>query len=340
MNRLIFIIIFFLSFLKAGESIWVKYGNQVYEGVGDARAIALSGAEVASATGPLAILWNPARLFESEEKVLCYAHQERFAGVVKFDIIGTNLKNNFKSKWSLVFIREEVENIPNTTRALLYNSGSLDDISERIIPEKVTYFNQVQWAGIIGFATSLHNWQIGGNVKGLWHQLGSHAGYGIGFDFGMYRSMGENNIFGISIRDITTSWVIWESGTVERITPEISIGNMYNFPLLVQKLKVDFMTNLFISTAGRLKSDDFLIGNMGSNLRVGLNIHYSDNFHLRIGRNPITNYSVGVGMNFSFGSIDYAFTPSPLSSNLGTSHYLSLKIQSDVLKSLREKLNE
>ena len=49
-----FIILTFFPSLR-GESIWVKYGNQVFRGVGDAKAIALSEAEVASATGPLAI---------------------------------------------------------------------------------------------------------------------------------------------------------------------------------------------------------------------------------------------------------------------------------------------
>ena len=141
-------------FYVKAESIWVKYGNQVFRGVGDAKAVALSESGVAAATGPLAILWNPACLSSNTDRSLVYAHQERFAGAVTFDIIGLDLKQRSKSNWSLVIIREAVQGIPKTTDALLYETGSLDDPAERVLSSNVTFFNQSQWAGVIGFASS------------------------------------------------------------------------------------------------------------------------------------------------------------------------------------------
>ncbi|MEE9167637.1 MAG: hypothetical protein V3U24_09315 [Candidatus Neomarinimicrobiota bacterium] len=340
---------FFLGMIVAlaglplrSESIWVKYGNQVYRGAGDARSIALSEAEVASATGPTALLWNPARLQANEEKYITYAHQERFSGNVIYDIIGFDLKENFKSKWSLVLVREAIQGIPNTTKALLYDTGSLDAEYERILPEQVTYFNQVQWAGVLGISSVLGDWKIGGNAKILVHQLGKRRGYGIGFDAGLYRNLTPRNTVALAIRDATTSWVIWDEGTVERIAPQLHFGDVHVIPIIPDILEVKAMITAVVDFAGRTASDDLVLESMGmgGHLRAGLDVKYRRNLHLRFGRNPLTDYSLGLGLGFPFGNIDYAFTPSPFGTVLGTSHYISVNIKTRFLDSIRKKLSE
>lgn len=322
-----------------GESVWVKYGNQVFRGVGDAKAIALSEAEVASATGPLSILWNPARLLERGSRSLAYAHQERFAGAVSFDILGIDLKERAESKWSAVFIREAVQGIPRTTGALLYETGSLDDPSERILSSNVTFFNQSQWAGMIGFATARDDWQLGANAKVLVHQLGNHSGWGIGFDFGATKSIMPNNVFGLSVRDVTTSWIVWDSGTVERIAPEIRLGDAHSVSLQNLPLEIRGMATAVMSLGGRTRNDDFSLANIGTHFRVGVEVNYRERLNIRFGRNPLSGYSTGLGLGFDFGEIDYAFVPSPLGTILGNSHHLSLNLKLDALHSLRERFS-
>lgn len=321
----------------AAESVWIKYGNQVYQGAGDAKSIGLSGSEVASATGPLSILWNPARLFAEHENALVYAHQERFSGSVIFDVIAVDLKQDLESRWSLVLIRDAVQDIPNTLDALLYSTGSLDDPSERIVASDVTYFNQVQWAGAVGFATTRWQWNVGGAAKLLMHQLGDHTGYGVGFDVGAYKSFMPNNTVGISLRDVSTSWIVWDSGTVERIAPRIVVGDVHVFPVEQANMEVKTMLTADLNLGGRSANDDFSVGNMGAHLRAGVEIDYKDSFHLRVGRNPVSRYSIGLGLGLPFGRLDYAFTPSPLGSILGTSHYLSLNVRLGYIDSLRER---
>ena len=91
MNKKLIIILFLIPFFLNGESIWVKYGNQVFRGVGDAKSIALSESEIASATGPLSVLYNPSLLNNSDIKKIVYSHQERFSGTVVFDVFGIDL---------------------------------------------------------------------------------------------------------------------------------------------------------------------------------------------------------------------------------------------------------
>ena len=55
-----------------------KIRKSSFRGVGDAKSIALSESEIASATGPLSILYNPSLLNNSDIKKIVYSHQERF----------------------------------------------------------------------------------------------------------------------------------------------------------------------------------------------------------------------------------------------------------------------
>ena len=89
-------IFFFLLTLLPAESIWVKYGNQAFKGAGDARTIALSESNSAVVSGPFAALWNPSNLANGGNNSLSYAHQERFAGIVNYDVAAVNLKRYLK----------------------------------------------------------------------------------------------------------------------------------------------------------------------------------------------------------------------------------------------------
>ena len=326
-----------------GESIWVKYGNQVFRAAGDAKAIALSEAEVASATGPLSLIWNPARLYADRERWIAFAHQERFRGAVIFDIIGFDLKERFKSKWSMVLIREGVQDIPNTTRALLKDTVSpypLDDPDQRIVGDSVTYFNQVQWAGILGIAKSQGNWKLGVNAKILVHQLGKKKGYGIGFDVGAYTQLSDQNTLGVALRDASTSWVIWDSGTVERIAPQFLVGDVHTVAITSLNIVVKAMVTGVINLSGQTVSDDIALGSLGGQFRAGVDLTYKENLHFRLGRNPLTSYSFGLGFGFPFGNLDYALTPSPPRGGvLGTSHYVSFSLKIQFLHSLMERLS-
>lgn len=327
-------LVFAFPGLMKAESIWVQYGNQLFQESGDARSVALSGSEVASATGPLSVLWNPSRLAAPQENVIAYAHQERFSKAVAYDIIGFNLKESFKSKLAFVLIREAVEGIPDTRDALLYGYGSLDDPNERIVSSRVVYFNQVQWAGVLGMARPLGDWKVGGSAKVLVHRLGEYSGYGIGFDMGAFRDFSPRITVGIAVRDATTSWVIWDSGTVERNAPQVHAGAKSVVPVETWNLSISFLGAAIVNLAGRTLQDSFQVLGAGTHFRWGMDIQYKDNFHLRGGLNPLSDYSLGLGLGFPFGEIDYAYAPH----TLGTSHYVSLNLRVSFLHSLKERM--
>ena len=332
-------IFFFLLTLLPAESIWVKYGNQAFKGAGDARTIALSESNTAVVSGPFAALWNPSNLANGSNNFLSYAHQERFAGIVNYDVAAVNLKRYLKLNWSLVLIRQGMEGIPNTTDALLLGTGSLDNPNERIVESDISYFNQVQWAAVVGGGFKRGEWDLGGNVRLLSHQLGAHSGYGIGFDLSGSRSFFPGNRTAFIIRDVTTSWVVWDSGTIERIAPIIIVSDAQDLKLEGIGIDLTLMASLNLDLAGESLNDDFSLGSIGAQLSGGVEIGYKQKVYLRAGRNPLTDFSLGVGLKFPFGGLDYAFSPSPVNSILGSSHHVALNIKLDYLHSLRDRLS-
>jgi len=328
------ILFIFLPFFIDGKSVWVKYGNQVFKGIGDARSISLSESEIASASGPLSILYNPSLLDDYKKKKIVYSHQERFSGSVVFDIIGIDLKKNNNSNFSLAFIRESVQGIPNTNNALLNNSSSLNTPNERIVPSKVTFFNQSQIATIIGFSKLFSKTSIGTNVKILNHSIANYNGWGIGFDLGTAYKISNNNKIGLSVRDITTSWIVWDSGTIERIFPEMRIGASNLLELKKYSIDINSMISSIIKFSGKEINNDLNIGEFGFEYRLGVELIYKKNLKIRFGRNPIHGKSIGIGTKIKLVELDYAYLPSPSGTILGNSHYISLNIGLDDLVKL------
>ncbi len=336
--RLVVTLTFILTQLSA-ESIWVKYGNQAFKGAGDARTIALSESNSAVISGPFAALWNPSNLANGGENFLSYAHQERFAGIVNYDVVAVNLKKYLKLNWSLVLIRQGMDGIPNTTNALFLGTGSLDDPNERIVESDISYFNQVQWAAVVGGGFKRGEWNLGGNARLLSHKLGEHSGHGVGFDVSASRSFFRGNRSSFIVRDVTTSWVVWDSGTVERIAPTIVLSDAQQLKLESIGIDLTLMTAANFDLAGESLNDDFTLGSIGAQLSGGVEISYREKVHLRAGRNPLTDFSLGVGLSFPFGRLDYAFSQSPVNSIIGSSHHVALNIRLDYLHSLRDRLS-
>ena len=334
MKNKFIILVIFIPFIINGQSVWVKYGNQVFKGVGDAKSISLSESEIASGSGPLSILYNPSLLNDYKNKQIVYSHQERFSGSVVFDIIGIDLKKNNNSNFSLAFIRESVQGIPNTNNALLNNSSSLNSSNQRIIPSKVTFFNQSQLATIIGFSKLFSKISIGTNVKILNHNIADYNGWGIGFDLGAAYKISNNNKIGLSVRDITTSWIVWDSGTIERIFPEMRVGGSNILELKKHSIEINSMISSIIKFSGREIINDLNIGDFGFEHRFGIELIYKKNLKIRFGRNPINGKSIGIGTKIKLVELDYAYLPSPSGTILGNSHYISLNIGLDDLVKL------
>ncbi len=322
-----FIILILCSYIYS-ESIWVNYGWEIFDNAGDGRALSLGNSFIADGTSPISVLWNPAHQDPKRDLPLSYGHQNRFAGLVSSDVLVFGFKNKFRTPLSIVILREAVSRIPDTRDLLLdwgedgmpgtmdfgEGNGVLDE-GERLDFENIKYFNQSQWALHFSTAKRIKNVTLGIAAKSLFHNLGGYHGNGFGFDIGAKFSPWEDNIIGIAFNHFTTSWFIWDNGTVERTMPSITLG--VTQLLQLSKLPLGFRLN-----GGVVKS----LGYKGVLYNLGVELNYQSNLQIRLGRNSNGFLSTGIGLIWKNFSIDYAYRPSPSNTGFGSSQLISFRL--------------
>ena len=328
------------------EAYWVKHGWQLFKNSGDARILSLGGAASTDFGTTISPLFNPASSMKTSLQNLSYTHQNRFAGMINSDLIGfVNKRNN--NGINLIIMQERIDNIPDTRNILLdygidgipgtgdigENNGILDD-GERLDNEKLKYINQNQLGLHISTAWLIDRMNIGLALKILNHSIGEKNGHGIGFDVGVLIESWKNGTIALVLKDFTTSWNVWDNGTIERFKPFIVFGLSHSIVLKKYPLIVKGLADISFNINGKSIDDDFNFGKYGGNINSGVNIIYDYKLALRFGRNVYGSTSLGVGLSWENISLDYALIPEPNQSNFGSTSMISLTIDTDWLQKL------
>ncbi len=327
------------------ESYWVRNGWQAFSSAGDAQSIALGGRHV-TATAATAHLGNPALSGRDSDKRISYSHQNRFAGMINNDLLAMNLPSANRFPIGIGIIHEGVKRIPNTADRLLdwgkdgiagtgdtgENNGVLDE-GERLNEENLAYFNQHQYAFYISTARIWRHYSIGFAFKGLHHKLGNDLGNGFGIQAGIFRNMWAGARFGLVIHDVLSSWMIWESGTVERTAPSLQIGLSQAFYHIFPAVSFDFYCDALVTNNQQAKKQVQIAGS-AVYLSYGAEISVKDKMRLRFGRDIVGLLSAGIGLRWENFEIDYAYRLEPQDSQLGPSHYLTFTVELAWLKQI------
>ncbi|MEE2917860.1 MAG: hypothetical protein VX489_02910 [Candidatus Neomarinimicrobiota bacterium] len=332
------------------QSYWVKYGWQAFNSAGDARILALGGAAVTDFGTSVSPLFNPAASGKVGIHNLNYTHQSRLAGMINSDLLGFPIQN-FSRPLNLIIIHEGIDQIPDTRNILLdfgldgvpgtgdigEGNGTLDE-GERLDEDKLAYFSQRQLGLHLSTSWTKDTFEVGMAVKTLFHSIGEHSASGIGLDFGVLAVPWKNGRLGLTIRDITTSWQVWENGTVERFKPTTIGGLSHTHRFEDLPLTISGMVNIVWESGGKSIDDDIHLGNHGANYRLGLNGVYDNKIALRLGKNAIGSTTGGIGLSWENLSLDYAFLNEPSGSGLGVSHMVSLAVNSKWIRQYVDKL--
>ncbi len=331
----VFLFLFFVSDFLWAESVWVRYGWQAFRNVSDASMLALGGSQPLENSN-LAQLGNPALTNRQVLNRFTYSHQSRFAGLVNGDLAAVTITAFGNRSLGLVLLNESVGQIPDTRDLLLdwgedslpatgdvgEGNGVLDD-GERLDGSELDYFKQRQLGLHIGTAWEMGQFNTGVGVKILYHALGGFQGYGIGFDIGVITDLWQGASASLVLTDATTSWLVWDSGTVERSAPTLQTGisQTYKMALVPIEWKIIASTNLgeFMVEDG----SDIQLGDLSLAFGGGIQMCYKERTLIRFGRNYLGQIGAGLGFSWPNVGLDYAFQPSNTSSDLGISHYLT-----------------
>jgi hypothetical protein len=336
-------------------------------GVG-ARGLSMAGATTASAGDVYAAYWNPAGLMNMESDIQAgLMHAEYFAGIFKYDYgaVAIPLKQKTRAL-GISFIRFATDNIPYTLD-YVQPDGSFDE-------SKLKDFSAGDYAVLLSYAQRLSIFpdktgietRIGGNAKVLYRNVGSMANaWGFGMDLGIQASY-KNWRFGISAKDITTSYTAWSfhlteeeklkfAGTgneipiksYEVMLPRFNFGAAHYFFKPESDIQVLAELGFDLTTDGKRNT---LISSKPLSIdpRLGIEASYKNTLYIRGGvgnfysalDNADTNNlkkflvfqpSIGVGFKIKSFNVDYAFTSLQMQDNPLMSHIISVRL--DINKS-------
>ena len=346
--KIIFFLILFSS-LPSTQTYWVKYGWQVFENASDARSQSLGSAVTTDQRGAISSLFNPASTSNNAKHNFHYTHQSRLGGMINSDLFGFPL-NSFKRPLSLIVMYEGIDKIPDTRDMLLdfgldgvpgtgdigEGNGMIDE-GERLDKEKLSFFSQKQTGFHLSTSWDNEKYSYGIAVKSLFHNLGEFSSAGMGLDIGFISNLWQDGKLGLLIRDATTSWQVWNNGTIERFKPILIAGFSHQHYFKKQKIQLVGSADFKWDTNG---AGSFLktFNTNNTYFMLGLNVSYNDRIAIRLGKNQIDALALGIGLSWSNISLDYAFISEPINSGLGSTHLISLSMNSDFILKFIDKL--
>jgi hypothetical protein len=169
----------------------------------DAAALGMSNAVVASTSDVNSCYWNPAGLIHLEDTQMALMHSNYFANIAKYDYASYASPIDDRSAWGMSLIRFGVDDIMNTTD-LIDNEGNVDY-------NRIKLFSTADYGFTFSYAVKLPvpGFQYGVNAKIIRRIIGDFANsWGFGFDFGLQFEKDDWQ-FGLMLRDITTTYNIW-----------------------------------------------------------------------------------------------------------------------------------
>ncbi|WP_310556258.1 PorV/PorQ family protein [Flavobacterium sp.] len=169
----------------------------------DARAFGMANAMVSHTSDVNSGYWNPAGLLKIEDREASLMHASYFANIAQYDYAAFATKIDDRSAWGASIIRFGVDDILNTTQ-LIDASGNIDY-------NRISLFSAADYGVTFSYARKLpvQGFQYGVNAKVIRRIIGKFANsWGFGFDIG-FQFERKNWQFGLMLRDITTTYNIW-----------------------------------------------------------------------------------------------------------------------------------
>lgn len=355
MKQIIVFIIILTSFTSSGQIVR-KYSNEFMNIGVDAAALAMSNAVVASTNDVNAGYWNPAGLMKVEREQAALMHGSYFANIAQYDYAAYAKNIDDDSAWGFSAIRFGVDNILNTTE-LIDNQGNIDF-------NRITLFSAADYGFTFSYARRLQvpGFQYGVNAKVIRRIIGDFASsWGFGFDLGIQYDY-DNWHYGLMIRDITTTYNIWNineealakvSGAIAGQNETIPENSEITLPKaqLGMSKKFEFHNDSALLAAANLnmrfeRTNDIISTKMVSiDPAIGFEYSYTDMVFLRTGLGNFQNITqidntntisfqpnIGLGFKYRGIQIDYALTDLGNQSAALYSNIFSLKIDLDIFR--------
>ena len=349
-------IIALLCFSLSAQS-QTKFVNEFLNIGAGAESHGKFGSVVATVDDVTAGYWNPAGLTQLEAPLQISAmHANWFGGIANYDYvsIAKKFKGDRSAVGGLTVIRMGVDNIPNTLN-LIGPDGTVNY-------DRITTFSASDYAVLLSYARNMNakgNFSVGGNIKIINRSIGSFGtAWGFGADLGA-QWRGDLFSFGLSARDITTTFNAWSfnltpeeklvfeqtNNTIPVSSTEIALPRLIAGVAMHKKIEsLSYLVeaNLNISSNGT-EAGVFSGKSFAIDPTIGLEVGYSDRVFIRGGVGNIQSVinptladgierslefqpNIGMGLKLGRLKVDYALTNIGSVSGVLVSHIFSLTL--------------
>jgi hypothetical protein len=282
-----------------------KYAGEFLKlGVG-ARALGMGGAFVSLADDATAMYWNPAGLAFARRRQVMPAHSEEFGQILNYDYLAYVQPLNAREALGFAVVRLSLDNIP-LTDSLLTTPGS-DGLPQPIYDEgRLIYTSDTELALLMSYGRAVSpKLSLGATAKVIRQSVADHSSFGIGADVGAIYTPTSSLSFGLAVDDVFGTFLSWDTGRHERITPSVRLGGSLTRALGADHL-LTLATDLYLTFDNRRTASQFSAGSMGGEYHVGAEYWFKRTLALRSGFHH-GNFTAGAGGRRGRFALDYAF---------------------------------
>ncbi|HTY08369.1 MAG TPA: hypothetical protein VMF29_04315 [Candidatus Edwardsbacteria bacterium] len=295
-----------LSIAVLGQQAFAaKYaGEFMYLGLGG-RALGMGGAYASLADDGFACYWNPAGTAAGVHQA-AFMHSSTFGGLVSYDAAGY-ARPLANGGCGLALFRLSVKDIPYTNGALIdLNGNGMMDPGERLDYDKITLNSDNEWFFLANYSKRLpRNVSAGINLKAVYKTVGPSAAWGLGLDAGALADLLWHFRAGLAIMDLTTTYLAWNTGRREVVTPTARLGLSWQ-PAIRGSSPLVLAGAADLRFEGRQASAQFHVGPASADLHLGAEFWIRRRLALRMGVDQ-GRFAAGAGLRLSRFTFDYAF---------------------------------
>ena len=305
------IVVIVITIHSNSQTLGKYEGEFLSLGVGS-RSFAMGGATVALVNDVTAGYWNPSALTSISKTQIALMHEERFGGFLNYDYAGLALPMKNNSTIGISIIRLASDNNFDTRGALIdANTGqtiaNVNNPNARIDPSRVKTFSSSDIALFFSYATQQYeNLSLGANIKLIRRDNAEYSAFGVGFDLSSKYVVDNSFLLGANFQDITTTFLSWNTGRNELISPTFKLGIAYLFDVLDGKLSP--ASDFDIHIENRKYGSNFYLGGISLDIYYGLEYYYKNLIAIRMGYSDVGAYTYGGGIKLEKFDIDYSFS--------------------------------
>lgn len=297
------VLIIGLLLLSSASAFGTKYSGEFLSlGVG-ARALGMGGAFVGVADDATACFWNPSGLSLLNRRELSFMHAETFGSLLNQDFLAFAFPLQEDSPSSaMAFSLQRLGGGGVKITDLEKKGLDISDTNRVVLLREESH---ADYALYISYAQRVKPHLLGGaSLKLIYRDVVTTSALGVGADLSFMAQPFSFLSIGVNLTDLTSSFLFYDNGTTETISPTTKMGLAFNRG--ISDFHMILAADADVRYEGRKSAAQFWVGDLSADMHYGLEVSYQKKLAGRLGLDQ-GNFTAGAGLWIRQFGLDVAF---------------------------------